>query len=30
MIEMSKVSKWFGPFQALKEVDLTVAQPRLL
>ena len=26
MIEMSKVSKWFGPFQALKEVDLTVAR----
>jgi general L-amino acid transport system ATP-binding protein len=26
MIEMTKVSKWFGPFQALKEVDLTVAR----
>ena len=26
MIEMSRVSKWFGPFQALKEVDLTVAR----
>jgi general L-amino acid transport system ATP-binding protein len=26
MIEMSGVSKWFGPFQALKEVDLTVAR----
>jgi general L-amino acid transport system ATP-binding protein len=25
MIEMRGVSKWFGPFQALKEVDLTVA-----
>jgi general L-amino acid transport system ATP-binding protein len=24
MIEMIKVSKWFGPFQALKEVDLGV------
>jgi general L-amino acid transport system ATP-binding protein len=26
MIEMSKVSKWFGPFQALKEVDIAVAR----
>jgi general L-amino acid transport system ATP-binding protein len=26
MIEMIKVSKWFGPFQALKEVDLAVAR----
>ena len=26
MIEMIKVSKWFGAFQALKEVDLTVGR----
>jgi general L-amino acid transport system ATP-binding protein len=26
MIEMIRVSKWFGLFQALKEVDLTVAR----
>ena len=26
MIEMIKVSKWFGPFQALKEVDLGVGR----
>ena len=26
MIELSKVSKWFGTFQALKEVDLSVAR----
>jgi len=26
MIEMKGVSKWFGPFQALKEVDLSVAR----
>ena len=26
MIEMIKVSKWFGLFQALKDVDLTVAR----
>jgi general L-amino acid transport system ATP-binding protein len=26
MIEMTSVSKWFGPFQALKEVDLAVAR----
>jgi general L-amino acid transport system ATP-binding protein len=26
MIEMLKVSKWFGPFQALKEVDLSVGR----
>jgi general L-amino acid transport system ATP-binding protein len=26
MIEMNGVSKWFGPFQALKEVDLSVAR----
>ena len=26
MVEMEKVSKWFGAFQALKEVDLTVGR----
>ena len=26
MIEMSKVSKWFGTFQALKDIDLSVAR----
>ena len=26
MIEMIKVSKWFGVFQVLKDVDLTVAR----
>jgi general L-amino acid transport system ATP-binding protein len=26
MIEMTKVSKWFGMFQVLKDVDLTVAR----
>jgi general L-amino acid transport system ATP-binding protein len=26
MIDMIKVSKWFGPFQALKEVDLSVGR----
>ena len=26
MIEMRKVAKWFGAFQALKDVDLTVAR----
>jgi general L-amino acid transport system ATP-binding protein len=26
MIEMRKVNKWFGPFQALKDVDLTLSR----
>jgi len=26
IIQMEKVSKWFGDFQALKDIDLEVAQ----